>query len=145
MPESTLGIAQKGAGVLDAAKGFCADDPHAAGGVIPQSFTEPVQAGHGPVTSLIVQATVFGQSPPQAYRVTQFIEQGELIVFPTSDNHMKAVGPQIDGGNVAGAGTKQAGQIEHPVTLCVLFQFFTEREPLFLALVELCLGLSLRF
>ena len=100
--ECCAGVLQEPAFALGVPQGIGADDPYAVRPHGPQPLSESLQAAQCPIGCGIIQPPAGAQACSQAHHFAQSIENDELAVRVTRDNHVKAVGAQIDGGEHVG-------------------------------------------
>ncbi len=70
-----------------------ADDTHTVRVHVAQPLAETLEASNGARGDLFVDASVFFYARREANHLAQSIDNGELAVRVTRDDHVKAVGP----------------------------------------------------
>jgi hypothetical protein len=89
-----------------------ADDTHTIRVHITQSLAEALKTRDGPRRDLFVYASVFFDAGRETHHLAQSIDDDELAVRVTRDDHMKAVRPQVDSGeNVRQSSGGQASRL----------------------------------
>jgi hypothetical protein len=73
-----------------------ANHTHAVGMHVPQALTETLQASERACGDLLVDAPVLFDARRKANHLAQPIDNNELAVRVTRDDHVKAVRPEID-------------------------------------------------
>ena len=108
-------MAERGARALQepalapgAAQGIGADDTHAVGAHGAQPLPESFETAQCAVRGGVIQPAAVAQARGQAHHFAQSIEDDELAVRITRDDHVKAIGAQIDGGEHVGNDTPAA-------------------------------------
>jgi hypothetical protein len=97
MAEDLLCRDQKLVGVPGLAQGVGTDDPHLTGIHIANSFAESTQAIQRAVDQISLQAAAAIETRGQANHLSEAIDDDELAVPETADNHVKAIRAEIDG------------------------------------------------
>ena len=87
---------------LGAAQGVRTDHAHAVGAHGAQPLSESFQAAQCAIRRGVIQPAAVAQAGGQTHHLAQSIEDDELAVRITRDDHVKAVGAQIDGGEHVG-------------------------------------------
>jgi hypothetical protein len=108
MPEGGACALQEPAFAPGAAQGIGTDHAYAVRMHGAQPLPEPFEAAQCPVRGRIVQPPAVGEAPGQADHFPQSIEDDELAVRMTRNDHVKAIGPQVDGGEHVGHDTTAA-------------------------------------
>jgi hypothetical protein len=85
-----------------------ADDADLVRAHVAQPLTEPPQAREGALLARRVERALFVETRCQAHHFAQAIHDRRLAMLIAGDDHMKAVGAQIDRGHNLGrvAGTR---------------------------------------
>ena len=73
-----------------------------------QALSESFEASQCPLRGRLVQPAAVGEAPGQADHFAQSIEDDELAVRMTRNDHVKAVGAEVDGGKHVGYDTAAA-------------------------------------
>ena len=111
----SIGMAERGARALQepalalrAPQRIRADHAHAVGMHGAQPLSEALEAAQGAVGSRLVEAAAVAQAGGQAHHLAQPVQYDELAVRVARDDHVKAVGAEIDGGEDVGNDTTAA-------------------------------------
>jgi hypothetical protein len=81
---------------LRRARRIGADDADAVGMHVGEALSETLQAGDGPVRDDLVEAAVLAHAVRESHHFAQPVDDDELPVHVTGDDHVKAVGAEID-------------------------------------------------
>ncbi len=104
-PQGPAGLVEEVLGFLGVSQGGRSDGPHAPQGDVAQALGEALQARQGPLDRLGGQLALL-EATSQAHGIPQAIEDGQLLAEEASDDHVKAVGSEVDrgDGSVLGGG-----------------------------------------
>ena len=108
MTERGAGALQEPALALGAAQGIGADHAHAVGVHGAQPLPEAFEAAQCALGRRVVQPAAVAQARGQSHHLAETIQNDQLAVRITRDDHVKAVGAQIDGGEHVGNDTAAA-------------------------------------
>jgi hypothetical protein len=98
MSERGPGALQEPALALGATQGVSADDSHAIGMHGAQPLPEALQASQRTLRRRLVQPSAVAQPSRQAHHFAQPVQDDQLAVRITRNDHVKTVGAKIDGG-----------------------------------------------
>ena len=73
-----------------------ADHAHAVGVHVAQALAEALQAGEGARRHVLVDAAILVHPGGEPHHLAQAVDDDELAVRVTRDDHVKTVGAQVD-------------------------------------------------
>ena len=82
---------------MGATKGIRTYDAQLVGVNLAQSLTEALEAGERSRSDLSIETTLLVEARAETYAFAKTIDDRELPVDIPGDNHVKAVGTEIDG------------------------------------------------
>jgi len=99
MTQRLFGFNQKLSGIFSGAQGIGTHNAHAAQGEMTDSLSKPFQAGKRPVLSALIQNIVCIQSGCKSDHFPQAVNGLRCTLVQAANDHVKAVGAQVYGGN----------------------------------------------
>ena len=102
MTERLLGGFEKGIGIARAPQGIGAHDPHLMRPHVTQPLTEAAQASERAFLARLIEMALLIEPGSEPHHLPQPVDDRRLPVVGTGDDHVEAIGSQVDSGHDLG-------------------------------------------